>query len=94
MSKQITIDLEAAAYSKLVKTATECGMTIEVMAAEAVINRVEEAGRYRSLLARIETIDQALLELAAFLGEATADSANGSIDLSQICKAVCPGSSK
>jgi predicted transcriptional regulator len=83
MSTTYTVEIDTALAARL----EEAARTAQVSAADLISNCVEQhmevALRHRVLMDRLEAVDQGLLELATFIGEATAGS---SLDLSDVCQ--------
>jgi hypothetical protein len=55
--------------------------------AQCVDQHLDIAIRYLALVERMEAVDQGLLELASFVGEATA---GGNVEVSSLCRYVPP----
>lgn len=83
MSTAYKIELDTVLAKRLEEAAVAAGISATELIAECVAQNVEVAQRHRVLMDRIEQVDQGLLELATFLGEATA---GGSVDLSNVCQ--------
>jgi hypothetical protein len=69
---------------RIEEAANAAGIAATVLIAECVAQHLEVALRHRVLMDRIEVVDQGLLELATFLGEATAG--GSSVDLANVCQ--------
>lgn len=79
----LSINLPADVVKALEAAAADRGITPAALAADAVIHHLEAANRYRFMLERMEAVDQALVELAGFIGESTPPEP---FDLSTICQ--------
>jgi predicted transcriptional regulator len=75
IEKRLAERLEAAAHAGKISSAE--------LIAECVAQNLEVAIRHLALVERLETVDQGLLELATFIGEATA---SGATDVSSLCR--------
>ncbi|SEO08607.1 hypothetical protein SAMN05444123_101223 [Rhodopseudomonas pseudopalustris] len=69
---------------RLEKASKTAKIPVEELIIECLGQHLDFATRHRLLFERIEIVDQALVELAEFIGEATAES--GQVDLSHLCK--------
>lgn len=85
MSTSYNVELEADLAERLEEAARGSKLSPAQLIAECVIQHLEVAIRHRALIDRLDTVDQGLLDLAQFIGEATADSR---VDLSKLCR--CP----
>lgn len=85
MAKDVTlsINLPADIARALEAAAVDRGMSPAALATDAVIHHLESANRYRFMLERMEAVDQALVELAGFVGESVPKEP---FDLSTICR--------
>lgn len=83
MSVAYTVEIEKNLVERLEQAAraTKCQPT--ELIADCVAQHLDVAIRHRALLERLETVDQGLLELATFIGEATAES---NVDVSSLCR--------
>lgn len=82
--QQFTIEIDRDLAERLTASAKERGLTPEALIAECVAQEWELALRYRVLIDRLESVDENIVALAQFVGEATQDS--GGIDLSRVCR--------
>ncbi len=85
MSTSYSVELEETLAERLEEAARNSKLSPAQLIAECVIQHLEVAIRHRALIDRLDTVDQGLLDLAEFIGEATAGS---SVDLSNLCR--CP----
>ena len=83
MSTRYAIELDDALTERLEEAARNSKLSAAALITECVIQHLEVAIRHRTLIDRLDTVDQGLLELATFIGEATAGS---KIDLSNLCQ--------
>ncbi len=93
-SKSMTISLPAELHEALVAASTTAGLSPESLAADAIRDRLETALRYRVLVERLGIVDQALLDIAAVVGEtaAAADAlTEGKGEFDKICRYHSPG---
>jgi hypothetical protein len=79
----LSISLPADVAKALEAAAADRGITPAALAADAVIHHLEAANRYRFMLERMEAVDQALVELAGFIGESIP---KDPFDFSSICQ--------
>lgn len=79
----LTINLPADIARALEAAAADRGISSAALATDAVIHHLEAANRYRFMLERMEAVDQALVELAGFIGESAPPEP---FDLSTICQ--------
>lgn len=79
----LTINLPADVAAELEVVAANRGVSLAALAADAVIHYLESAVRYSFLLERMESVDQALVDLARFIGESVPKEP---LDLSTICR--------
>lgn len=86
MARQVTlsITLPKALADRLSSAAAEVGTTPEALVVHCVEQDLDVAARHVALIDRLEGVDAALLELANFVGEATATSEG--FDPSSICR--------
>lgn len=64
----MTIQLPADVAGSLRKAASERGWTPETLAADCIAQALEVAIRHRVAIERIDQVDEALIDLAKFLG--------------------------
>jgi predicted transcriptional regulator len=83
MSVAYTVQVEKALAERLEEAARAKKISSADLIAECVAQHLEVAIRHRALIDRLEVVDQGLLELASFIGEATAGS---DADLSNMCR--------
>lgn len=81
---EITLSLPKALADRLEAAADGAGTTVGFLAAQCVEQHLDVAVRHLALIDRLEGVDAALMELAGFVGEATA--ANEGFDPSSICR--------
>jgi hypothetical protein len=82
--QEFTVEIDRDLAGRLVEAAKERGSTPEALIVECVAQHLELALRYRTLMDRLEAVDEHIISLAKFVGEATQDS--GGIDLSHVCR--------
>lgn len=82
--QQFTIEIDRDLAERLTASAKTRGMTPEALIAECVAQELELALRYRTVLDRLEAVDEHIVTLAQFIGEATQDA--GGIDLTRVCR--------
>jgi predicted transcriptional regulator len=82
--QEFTIHVDRDLAQRLAAGAKDRSMTPEALIAECVAQQLELAIRYRAVLDRLETVDEHIVTLAQFVGEATQDA--GGIDLSRVCR--------
>jgi predicted transcriptional regulator len=83
MSTKYAVELEDELTERLEEDARKSKLSATELIAECVIQHLEVAIRHRTLIDRLDTVDQGLLELATFIGEATA---GPKVDLSNLCQ--------
>ena len=83
MSTSYAVELEDELAERLEEAARKSNLSATEIIAECVIQHLEVAIRHRSLVDRLDTVDQGLLELATFIGEATA---GPKVDISNLCQ--------
>lgn len=83
MPTQFRVELEDGLAKRLEEVAGKSKLSASELIAECVLQWLDVAVRHRALIDRLDTVDQGLLELAAFVGEATA---GGGADLSNLCR--------
>jgi hypothetical protein len=90
MAKEVTlsINLPADVARELEIAAANRGISPSALATDSVIHHLESANRYRFMLERMEAVDQALIDLAGFIGESVPKEP---FDFSSICAYVPPG---
>ena len=79
----LTINIPTEVAKALEAAAADRGISAAALATDAVIHHLESANRYRFMLERMEAVDQALVELAGFIGESVPKEP---FDLSTICR--------
>jgi len=82
--QEFSVQVDRDLAQRLAAGAKERGMTPEALIAECVAQQLELALRYRTVLDRLDAVDEHIVTLAQFVGEATQDA--GSIDLSRVCR--------
>lgn len=85
MPPTYTVEVDTALGARLEDAARAARVSAADLIAECVAQHLEVALRHRVLMDRVETVDRGLLELATFVGEATAVA---SLDLSDVCRYV------
>lgn len=80
----LTITLPDDVADLLRKAASERGWTPESLAADCVAQSLEVAIRHRVLLERVDQVDEALIDLAKFLGVIQAVTENA--EKADICR--------
>ena len=83
MSTRYAIELDDALAGRLEEAARNSKLSAAALITECIIQHLEVAIRHRALIDRLDTVDQGLLELATFIGAATA---GPKIDLSNLCQ--------
>ena len=81
---EFTIQVDRDLGERLVASAKARGLSPEQLIAECVSDHLDLAIRYRTVLDRLEAMDEHVITLAQFVGEATQDA--GGIDLSRVCR--------
>lgn len=87
MPAAYTVSLDDDTASRLEAAARNAKSSPADLIAACVSQHLDVAIRHLAAIERLEAVDEGLLELAAFIGRATA---GGEIDLSKICR--CPES--
>ena len=82
-----TVQIETKLSERLEGAARAAKIKPAELIAQCVEQNLEIAIRYLALVERIESVDQGLLELAQFVGEATA---GGNVEVSSICRYTPP----
>jgi glutamine synthetase len=82
--QEFSVQIDRDLARQLVDAAKTRAMTPEALIAECVAQQLELALRYRTVLDRLEAVDEHIMTLAQFVGEATQDA--GGIDLSRVCR--------
>lgn len=90
-SVDLTISLPADVAAALRKAAKAQSWTPEALAADCVAQSLEVAIRYRVALERVDQVDEALLDLAKFLGVIQAITENA--EKADICRYRPPAGS-
>ena len=83
MSTRYAVELEDALSERLEEVARNSKLSAAALITECVIQHLEVAIRHRALIDRLDVVDQGLLDLASFIGEATA---GPKVDLSNLCQ--------
>lgn len=83
MSARYAVELEDELAERLEEAARNSKLSATELITECVAQHLEVAIRHRALIDRLDAVDQGLLELASFVGEATA---GGNVDLSNMCR--------
>jgi hypothetical protein len=78
------VTIEKKLSERLEEAARLAKISAADLIAECVTQHLEVAIRHRALIDRLDLVDQGLLELATFIGEATAG--GGKVDLSNLCR--------
>jgi hypothetical protein len=83
MSVTYTVPIEKKLAERLEEAARTKKVSPTQLIAECVEHNLDIAVRHQALVERLEVVDQGLLELANFIGEATA---GGNADVSSVCR--------
>lgn len=83
MSTRYAVELEDELAERLEEAARNSKLSATELITECVIQHLEVAIRHRALIDRLDAVDQGLLDLASFVGEATA---GPKVDLSDLCQ--------
>ena len=83
MSTKYAIELEDELAERLEEAVRNSKLSATELITECVIQHLEVAIRHRALIDRLDAVDQGLLDLADFIGEATA---GPKVDLSNLCR--------
>ena len=78
-----TLQIENKLAERLERAAHTAKISPVELIAECVTQHLDIAIRHLALVERLEAVDQGLLELATFVGEATA---GGDVDVSGLCR--------
>lgn len=78
-----TVQIEKKLAERLERAAQTAKISPVELIAECVTQHLDIAIRHLALVERLEAVDQGLLELATFVGEATA---GGDVDVSSLCR--------
>jgi predicted transcriptional regulator len=78
-----SVSIEPKLAERLEEAAQTRNLSPAQLIAECVEHYLDIAVRHRALVERLDIVDQGLLELANFIGEATA---GGSTDVSSLCR--------
>jgi glutamine synthetase len=81
---EFTIQVDRDLGERLVASAKACGLSPEQLIADCISQQLELAVRYRTVLDRLDAMDEHVITLAQFVGEATQDA--GGIDLNRVCR--------
>jgi predicted transcriptional regulator len=87
MPTKYTVEIDDALAERLEEAARAAKVPATDLIAECVAQHLEIAIRHRALVDRLDLVDQGLLELAGFIGEATA---SPKVDLSSLCRYAHP----
>jgi hypothetical protein len=82
-----TVKIEKTLAERLERAAHTAKISPVELIAECVTQHLDIAIRHLALVERLEAVDQGLLELATFVGEATA---GGDVDVSGLCRYTPP----
>ena len=88
MSVAYTVKIDKELAERLQEAASNAKLSPADLIVECIAQQLEVAIRHRALIDRLDTVDQGLLELASFIGEATAG--GGKVDLSTLCRYAPP----
>jgi predicted transcriptional regulator len=83
-SVAFTIEIEPKLAERLKEAAQVAKLPVAELIGECVLQHLDVAARHRAIMERVEIVDQGLLELANFIGEATAG--GDQVDLSKLCR--------
>lgn len=78
-----TVQIEKTLAERLERAADTAKISPAGLITECVAQHLDIAVRHLALVERLEAVDQGLLELANFVGEATA---GGDVDVSSLCR--------
>jgi hypothetical protein len=78
-----TVEIEKTLAARLERAAQTAKISPVDLIIECVTQNLDIAIRHLALVERLEAVDQGLLELASFVGEATA---GGEVDVSSLCR--------
>ncbi len=78
-----TVQIEKKLAERLEQAAHAAKTSSTDLIAECVAQHLDITIRHLALVERLEAVDQGLLELASFVGEATA---GGNVDVSSLCR--------
>lgn len=78
-----TVQIDNKLAERLEQAARAAKISSADMIAECVTQHLDITIRHLALVERLEAVDQGLLELASFVGEATAGS---NVDVSSVCR--------
>ena len=78
-----TLQIDKKLAQRLEQAARAAKISPTDLIAECVTQHLDIAIRHLALVERLEAVDQGLLELASFIGEATA---GGNVDVSSLCR--------
>jgi len=79
-----TTQIEEKLAERLEEAAQAAKVPVAELIAECVSQHLDVAARHRAVIERLEMVDQGLLDLASFIGEATAG--GGQVDVSTLCR--------
>lgn len=82
-----TIEIDDELSERMESAAHASNLSASDLIAECVLQHLDVAARYWVLINRVDLVDQGLLELASFIGEATG---SGTVDVSNVCRYVPP----
>jgi hypothetical protein len=92
-SVMVWIELPGDVAAALSEAAAARQLTPAALASECVLQQLEAASRYRFMCDRLETVDQALLDLARLVGELTppeGEPGETRFDPAKICRYRAP----
>jgi predicted transcriptional regulator len=82
-----TVQIEKKLAERLEQAAHTAKISSADLIAECIAQHLDITIRHLALVERLEAVDQGLLELATFVGEATA---GGNVDVSGLCRYAPP----
>jgi hypothetical protein len=83
IATEAAVQIEKKLAERLERAAHAAKISPVELIAECVTQQLDIAIRHLALVERLEAVDQGLLELATFVGEATA---GGGVDVSSLCR--------
>lgn len=81
------VQIETKLSERLEEAAGRAKIEPAELIAQCVEQQLDISARYLALVERLESVDQGLLDLAQFVGEATA---GGNIEVSSLCRYAPP----
>ncbi|WLB48305.1 hypothetical protein QIH93_10095 [Bradyrhizobium ottawaense] len=82
-----TVQIDTKLAERLEQAARAAKISSTDLIAECIAQHLDITIRHLALVERLEAVDQGLLELASFVGEATAGS---NVDVSSLCRYAPP----